>query len=71
MTFSFGEALGHIKMLFHLQSLVSIQKDGMLVMYDGNVTTDERDSFLFMLISIFIYSVFQRFNKLDIELVIR
>jgi hypothetical protein len=71
MTFSFSEALGRIKMLCHLQSLVSIQKGGKVVMYDRNVTTDERDSCLFILISIFIYSVFQRSNNVDIELVIR
>jgi hypothetical protein len=71
MTFLFVEALGRIKMLFHLQSLVSTQKGVKVVMYDGNVTTDERDSCLFILISIFIYSVFQRSNKVDIELVIR
>jgi hypothetical protein len=46
MTFLFGEALGRIKMLFHLQSLVGIQKGDKVVMYDGNVTTDERDSCL-------------------------
>jgi hypothetical protein len=34
-------------MLFHLQSLVSIQKDGMVVVSDGDVRADERDSCLF------------------------
>ena len=33
-------------MLFHLQSLVSTQKDGKVIMYDGNVKTDERDGCL-------------------------
>ena len=56
-------------MLFRLQSLVSIQKGGKVVVYDGNVTTDERDSCLF--IFIYIYSVFQSSTIVDIELATR
>jgi hypothetical protein len=34
-------SLGRIKMLFRVQSLASIQKCDKLVVYDGNVTTEE------------------------------